>query len=49
MDNKNHLDQTQDLELLDSPELLLKDISQLIEEARSHVAREYNSAHVQLC
>ncbi len=49
MNDKNHLTKTQDLELLDTPKLLLNDISQLIEEARSHVAREYNSAHVQLC
>lgn len=49
MNDKNHLIKTQDLELLDSPKVLLNDISRLIEEARSHVAREYNSAHVQLC
>ncbi len=49
MNDNTHLTKTQDPELLDSPKLLLNDISQLIEEARSHVAREYNSAHVQLC
>lgn len=35
--------------LLDTPKLLLNDISQLIEEARTHVAREYNSTQVLLC
>lgn len=35
--------------LLDSREHLARDISQLIEEARRHVAREYNSAQVLLC
>jgi hypothetical protein len=49
MNDNTHLTKTQDPELLDSPKLLMNDISQLIEEARSHVAREYNSAHVQLC
>lgn len=30
------------------PNLLIKDISALIDEARSHVAREYNSTHALL-
>lgn len=32
-----------------SSDLLIKDISTLIDEAKSHVAREYNSAQVLLC
>jgi hypothetical protein len=32
-----------------TPDLLVKDISSLIEEARTHVAREYNSAQALLC
>jgi hypothetical protein len=31
------------------PDLLVKDISSLIEEARTHVAREYNSTQALLC
>ena len=36
-------------ELLNSSKALIKDISQLIEEARGFVAREYNSTQVLLC
>lgn len=32
-----------------TPDLLVKDISSLIEEARTHVAREYNSTQALLC
>ncbi|MBY0272069.1 MAG: PDDEXK nuclease domain-containing protein [Alphaproteobacteria bacterium] len=35
--------------LIDPTKLLVDDISQLIEEARNHVAREYNSTQVVLC
>ena len=49
MTDQNHLIQKQDSELLDTPKILLKDISQLIEEARVHVAREYNSTQALLC
>ena len=34
---------------MDTPKLLLNDISKLIEEARTHVAREYNSTQILLC
>ena len=37
------------IELLHSSNELLSDISQLIDEARVHVAREYNSTQVLLC
>lgn len=49
MTNQNHLTPKQDSKLLDTSKLLLNDISQLIEEARTHVAREYNSTQVLLC
>ena len=31
------------------PDILVKDISALIDEARNHVAREYNSTQALLC
>lgn len=36
-------------QLIEPTKLLLDDISQFIEEARNHVAREYNSTQVVLC
>ena len=32
-----------------TPDLLIKDISTLIDEARNHIAREYNSTQALLC
>jgi predicted nuclease of restriction endonuclease-like (RecB) superfamily len=49
MTNQNHPTNKPDSNLLDTSKFLINDISQLIEEARTHVAREYNSTQVLLC
>lgn len=46
---KNHPIIKEHSELLNTSKILIKDISQLIDEARSFVAREYNSTQVLLC
>jgi predicted nuclease of restriction endonuclease-like (RecB) superfamily len=50
MKDQNYLDLKKNSGLLlDLPKSLLTDIAQLIEEARVHVAREYNSTQALLC
>ncbi len=49
MTDQQYLASPQNQKLLDTPKVLLNDISQLIEEARAHVAREYNATQVLLC
>ena len=49
MVKQKHLFLKQNSALSGAPDILLKDISQLIEEAKAHVAREYNSTQVVLC
>ena len=49
MTNSNYLTPKQENQLNNPAKLLVEDISQLIEEARNNVAREYNSTQVLLC
>ena len=39
----------QDKQLTAQSAILVRDVSTLIDEAKAHVAREYNATHVQLC
>ena len=49
MTDKKQLSHKLDSKSLDTSKLLLNDISQLINEARTHIAREYNSTQALLC
>ena len=49
MTDKNPPNTKEHNELLNTSKILIKDISQLIDEARTFVAREYNSTQVLLC
>lgn len=46
--NKKMSKPNSDAMLLNSPDALIKDISTLIDEARNHIAHEYNSTQALL-
>lgn len=49
MSNKKISKPNSDNMLHDSPDVLIKDVSTLIDEARAHIAHEYNSTQALLC